>query len=312
MAHKSARKLTQLRQLDFKPWTATLWLVKRWLDPERSARYSVLRVDTDKRLENKLKKAVADRVQSTAYKLEDYDFLTSDQDDRLFTIDSADTDFAKIQVEVDKGLANSKVKKYDDLLNSWAYVVKLDHDGKAVYGMRKINKFTNAAKVKAVSYFIFEDTRLVDLEDKQVIALDTHIDFFSYDGTTFIVNKREFESALNFREGMEKNRDVILSEFVALNLFTDIEPIRKVVGSNLHLLRKISMIQTGGYYKNKAYMADLIKKNVEKGWNLKIKDGVIVVDESSVDLLLKLLNNERVESQINQEVFDAIVKKKVL
>lgn len=58
-------------------------------------------------------------------------------------------------------------------------------------------------------------------------------------------------------------------------------------------------------------MEKLIKKNKEKGWNLKIEHGAIVAEESNVDFVLKLLNNERVESQINQEVFDAVVKERV-
>jgi hypothetical protein len=312
MVAKIAKKLALLRQTDFKAWTTTLWLVKRRLDIHRQAHYSVLRVDVDKKLQNKLKKAVTDRVQGADYKLEEYDFLTADQDNRLFTIDSAETDFPKIQNEVDKGLANHKVEKFEDLLDSWAYVIKLEQDGTVVYGLRKINKFTHAAKVKAVSYFLFEDQKLVDLEDKKVFAIDTHIDFFSYDGTTFITNKKEFESALNFREGMEKNRDVILGEFVALKVFSDVEPIRKVVGSNLHLLRKMSSIQKSAYYKNKEFLKDLHARNIEKGWNLTIQNGAIVIDEANVDFVLKLLNNERVESQINHEVFDAVVKKKVV
>ena len=209
MAAKIAKKLTHLRQTDFKPWAMTLWLVKRHLDVSKQAHYSVLRVDVDKKLQNKLKKAVTDRVQGGDYKLEPYDFLTADQDNQIFTIESSETDFIKIQGEVEKGLANQKVEKYEDLLDSWAYVVKLEHDGSIVYGVRKINKFTQATKVKSVSYFLFEDKKLVDLEDKKIFAIDTHIDFFAYDGTTFITNKKEFESALNFREGMEKNRDVI-------------------------------------------------------------------------------------------------------
>ncbi|MGB4781804.1 Kiwa anti-phage protein KwaB-like domain-containing protein, partial [Candidatus Methylomirabilis sp.] len=107
------------------------------------------------------------------------------------------------------------------------------------------------------------------------------------------------------------NRDTILEEFVTLKVFVDVEPIRRVVGENLHLLRKMSSIQKSGYYKDKSFLSGLIKKNVEKGWNLKVEHGVIVVDENNVELVLKLLNNERVESQINQEVFDAVVKKKV-
>lgn len=311
MAAKIAKKLTHLRQTDFKPWAMTLWLVKRHLDIHKLAHYSVLRVDVDKKLQNKLKKAVTDRVQSGDYKLEPYDFLTADQDNQIFTIESSETDFTKIQGEIDKGLTNHKVEKYEDLLDSWAYVVKLEHDGSVVYGVRKINKFTQAAKVQSVSYFLFEDKKLVDLEDKKIFAIDTHIDFFAYDGTTFITNKKEFESALNFREGMEKNRDVILAEFIEMKVFSDIEPIRKMVGSNLHLLRKMSSIQKSAYYKDKKFLKELHERNKEKGWNLTIHNGVIVIDETNVDFVLKLLNNERVESQINHEVFDAVVKKKV-
>jgi hypothetical protein len=39
--------------------------------------------------------------------------------------------------------------------------------------------------------------------------------------------------------------------------------------------------------------------------------GVIIITEANVDLVLTLLNNGRLESPINQEMFDASVKKKV-
>jgi hypothetical protein len=311
MAAKIANEISQLRLTDFEPWTTTIWLVKRRLDVHKQAHYSVLRVDVDKKLLNKLKKTVTDRIQGADYKLEAYDFLTADQDNQLFTIESSETDFVKIQGEVDKGIANPKVEKYEDLLDSWAYVIKLEHGENVVYGVRKINKFTQAAKVTSVSYFLFEDKKLVDLEDKKIFVIDTHIDFFAYDGTTFITNKKEFESALNFRAGMEKNRDVVLDEFLELKVFNDVEPIRKIVGANLHLLRKISSIQKSGYYKNPQYLVDLIKVNQEKNWGLIVQDGIIVVNEGNVDLVLKLLNNGRLESPINHEMFDAAVKKKV-
>lgn len=307
----AAKKLKQLRLADLKPWTASMWLVKRRLDVQKAAHYSVLRVDFDKKLQGKLKRTVVERVQGKEYKLDEYDFLTADQDGRLLTINVSDTDFSLIQSEIDKGLVNKKVEQYEDLLDSWAYVVKLVHDGNAVYGVRKINKFTQATKVGAVSYFLFEDKKLVDLEDKRIFTLDTHIDFFVFDGTMFITNKKEFESAMNFREGMEKNRDSVLAEFANLNAFSDVEPIRRTVGANLHLLRKISAIQKSGYYKDQTFLASLIKLNHSEGWGLVVQNGKIVVDDANVELVLTLLNNSRLRSPINQEVFDAAVKKKV-
>lgn len=313
MSTKVDRKFAFLRQADLKGWTTTLWIVKRRL-AHQEASYTVLRADLDKKLEKKLKGGIARRIQDKKFVLEEYEFLSSDQDNKIFTIDSAETDFQKIQDEIDKGIDNGKVEKFEDFENSWAYVVKLTLGGNSVYALRKISKYTKAAKLAsggALSHLLFKNKQLSDLDDAEILTFDTGVDFFSYDGTTFITNKREFESALNFRKGMEKNRDAVLAEMKSLKIFSDIEPIRECVGANLHLLRKISSIQKAKYYKDKDFMAKLIAENKARGWGLKIKNGVIVVDENSVELLLKFLNNERVESQINHEVFDAVVKKKV-
>ena len=49
-----------------------------------------------------------------------------------------------------------------------------------------------------------------------------------------------------------------------------------------------------------------------KGWSSPVvQDGRIVVQEDNVDTVLLLLNNGRLRSPVNQETFDALVKKKV-
>jgi hypothetical protein len=310
MPDKVAKKLAGLRKMDLKAWATTLWLVKRRLI-ERGASYSVIRVDTDKKLQAKLKKMVTDKTHGTTYHLEEYAFLNADQDDRVFTIDSAETDFQRIQAEIQKGLANEKAKAFGDLLNSWAYVIEVRHDHKAVYGFRKINSLTQAKKVHSLASYIFRDQLLIDVEEEKVFTIDPHIDFFVYDGTVFITSKKGFESALNFRKGMEDNRDVVLEDLKIAGFFSDVEPIRKIVGSNLHLLRKISAIQKSGYYKDKIFIESLVKINAAEKWGLLIKDDKIVVTDENVELVLTLLNNSRLKSLINQEVFDVPVKKKV-
>lgn len=311
MASKAARKIAHLRKADFKHWHTTLWLVKRRLGLDKNAQYSVLRVDLDKRLQTKLKNAVIARVQGVDYSLEEYDFLTADQDDRLLTVESDETDFAEIQAEVDRGTANKRAEEYEDLLNSWAYVIKVERDGDALYAVRKINKLTRPVKLRAVDFLIFENKKLTDLDDRKVFTIDTNIDFFAYDGTVFITNKREFESVMNFRAGMERNRDAVLTEIDSLKIVSDVEAIRKAVGVNLHMLRKVSAVQKSGYYKDSTFVSNLIKMNASEKWGLIVTNGVIAVDESNVDLLLTLFNNSRLKSPINQEVFDATIKKKV-
>jgi hypothetical protein len=303
-------KMQILRNTDFKDWVATFWLVKRKLVAQH-AKYNLLKVDTDAKLEAKLKKAVTSKISSKNYQLGEYNFLTADQDESLLTINSSDTDVALIQTEIDKGTANKKVEKYEDLLDSWTMVIKLEHQGKAIYAYRKINKLTNSTKLSHVSYIQFKDKELKDLDDKQIFTIDTQIDFFSFDGTTFIANKKEFENALNFRAGMEKNRDTVLQEFVDLKIFNDTSLLKARIGSNLNYLRKISTIQKSGYYKDKNYLSALIKVNAEKSWGLVVENGLIVINDETIDLVLTLLNNGRLESPINHETFDAQVKVKV-
>jgi hypothetical protein len=302
--------LQTLRGSDFKHWVTTFWLVKRKLS-QQQAKYSVLKVDTDSKLELKLKNAVTEKILNQEYQLDDYDFLTADQDKSLLTIASSDTDVMLIQAEIEKGTANAKVEQYEQLLDSWAMVIKLEHQDKAIYAYRKINKFNHAARLSHVSFIQFKDQELKDLDEKEIFTIDTQVDFFTYDGTTFITNKKEFESTLNFRAGMEKNRDVVLQEFVDLNIFSDATLLKEHIGANLNYLRKVSSIQKSGYYKDAKFMEELVKVNQSKNWGLQVENGAIVINETSIDLVLTLLNNGRLESPINHEIFDAAVKKKV-
>jgi uncharacterized protein with PIN domain len=302
--------LQTLRASDFKHWVTTFWLVKRKLS-QQQAKYSVLKVDTDSKLELKLKNAVSEKILNQEYQLDDYDFLTADQDKSLLTIASSETDVMLIQAEIEKGTANAKVEQYEQLLDSWAMVIKLEHQDKAIYAYRKINKFNHAARLSHVSFIQFKDQELKDLDEKEIFTIDTRVDFFTYDGTTFITNKKEFESTLNFRAGMEKNRDVVLQEFVDLNIFSDATLLKEHIGANLNYLRKVSSIQKSGYYKDAKFMEELVKVNQSKNWGLQVENGAIVINETTIDLVLTLLNNGRLESPINHEIFDAAVKKKV-
>ncbi len=309
MSDSTKNKLKTLRKSDFTHWHSTLWLIKRTLESQ-VAKYKVMRIDAEEKLLKKLKNSAVRRIGDSKYQLQEYDFVTADQDENLLTIEASETDFAKIHEEIKKGLSNAKVDRAEDLKGAWAYVLQLTLNDQTVFALRKISQLNTAAKLTGLSA-LFDNKKLVDIEGKTVFALDTKIDFFVFDGVTFITDKKGFESALNFRVGMEKNRDAVMDALSALKVFNSIEPIRKKIGSNLGLLRKISVIQKNKYYEAPGYLAKLIELNEQKGWGLVIENGLIVVSEDNVELVLKLLNNDRLASLINDEVFDATVKKKV-
>lgn len=186
-----------------------------------------------------------------------------------------------------------------------------------MYAWKKISSDTDPKKAKSKDAAFFMNHKLMDLDDREVFVIYPNYDFFVFEGTTFIANKRQFEISMNFREGMKSNGEEVLSAFTELELFDGdgIEVIRDFVGTNLHHLRKLSSIRKAGYYMQPDYMEKLKKVSKREKWELKIKGDKIIVEVETVELLLKLLNNDRLRSPINDELFDsaakALVKKKV-
>lgn len=310
MSTKEATRLKKLKALDLSKWAVSFWLVRRQAS-QSGFGYSVLRVDIEARLARRFRGYFKTQLQERAFHLDAYDFSNADPDDVLLTLDADATDFQKIESAIDAGFENPRAKEYADLLNALAYVVAFESDGQRLFAFRKINTLNNPKKAITRQALFFENHRLIDVEDKQVFMIDPRFDFFVFDGTTFIVSKAAFETAMNFREGIKDKGNELLVAFEAMAFLSDVEPIRAYVGENLRHLRKLAAIKNAGYYSQPDYMARLAQVVKKEKWDLKIENGKITVEEETIELLLKLLNNDRLRSPINDEVFDSSVKKAV-
>lgn len=307
MSKSVGSKLKAIKSLDFKKWTVTFWLVKRRI-AEREARYSVLRVEIDEKLQKRFKGYIAQQLQSKDFHITNYDFSNADGDGVLLTIEADSTDFIKVEKKINEGFDNGIAQEYSDLLNSWAYVVLFEHDNQRLYAWRKVSAITQPKKVRSQKAMFFLNHKLIDVEDQQVFMIDPRFDFFVYDETIFIANKREFESSMNFREGMKSNATEVLAELEKLDFLSDVQIIRDYVGDNLNHLRKLSSIKKSKYYEKSDYLKKMMAVITEEGWELKTDNGKIIVELESVELLLKLLNNDRLRSPINNELFDSAAK----
>jgi hypothetical protein len=307
MNSRAAKQLKVIKALDFSKWTVSFWLVKRKA-VQREAYYTVLRVDIDTKLQTRFKGYLKKQLQGKDFHVAEYDFNNADGDDTLFTIASDATDFPKIEATISKDFDNPRATDYAELLNSWAYVVLFENEKERLYAWRKISSMTQPKKVVTQKATFFRDHKLVDVDDQQVFLIDPRFDFFVHEDLVFIANKREFESSMNFRQGMKDNADEVLADFASLKFVDNVDVIRTFVGDNLHHLRKLSSIRKSGYYKQQDYLDRLMKVSTEEGWSLKIVHGKIVAEEETVELLLKLLNNDRLRSPINSELFDSAAK----
>ena len=304
------KHLEILKSLDISHWMPTFWLVKRKA-LHREADYSVLRVAIDTKLQKRFRGYLKQQLQTREFHLESYEYTNADTDDVLLTLEAEATDFPKIEAAIAKGFDNHLAQNYSELLNSWAYVVSFEHGKDRLYAWRKINAMTDPKKVKSRKATFFNNHQLVDVDEEKIFLIDPRFDFFVFRGITFIANKREFENSMNFREGMKSNGCNLLNEFNTMNFLSDIAPILEYVGDNLHHLRKLASIRKAGYYRQPGYLDRLMRVCLEEAWGLKIDGGKIVVEVETMELLLKLLNNDRLRSPINDELFDSAVKKTV-
>lgn len=310
MNTKAKKQLKEIKAEDFSKWNASFWLVKKKASG-KDAVYTVLRVDIDDKLQARFKGYLKRQLQDKDFHIAEYDYNNADGDDSLLTIAADATDFVKVEEAINAGFDNRHAANYGELLKSWAYVILFEKDEKKLYGWRKVNADTQPQKVNSRNAAFFQNHKLIDLDDKEVFLIYPRYDFFVYGGITLIANKSQFESSMNFREGMKANGEEVLSAFNELDIFDDIKIIKDFVGTNFHHLRKLSSIRKAGYYKRPDYMKKLIAVSKKEKWELKIANGKIVVEKESVELLLKLLNNDRLRSPINDELFDSSAKSKV-
>ncbi|GAO35007.1 hypothetical protein SCT_0387 [Sulfuricella sp. T08] len=308
---KNKKLLATIKSLNWNLASVSFYVVKRQL-VHRKATYDVLQVNADDELRKKLRGITSGKIQQSNAALE-YDFNTADLDDNLLGIATSETDFQSIintiTAEEEPELADSIEK----LIDSWLYIARLDLAGKPpLYAARRISEGWTTKKVSQLISMIFQNNMLVDIEQKEIFRIDGKIDFFSYDDTTFIADKKNFETALNFREGMERNRDEIVEELHALDLFDNASEISTLVGNNIRRLRRLSQVKKAGYYKDANFLANLKKVNDEENWGIKYSaDGKLLVTEEDIETVLRVLNNDRLTSKINSENFDVDVKHKL-
>ena len=248
--------LKKAKQLQWQNATVSFYVVKRRL-VQRDARYEVLTVNIDKELAKKVRGIVKSKIEySNAVR--EYDFNVADLDDDVLGIKTSETDLQPVIETINRQDEIPAATTYEELIGSWLYIARLDlKDTPPIYAVRKVSSGWTAKQVtQFLVNAIFENNMLVDLDQKEIFRIDSKIDFFSFDGVLFVADKKNFETALNFREGMEKNRDAIIQEFQQLGFFANVQDIGGLIANNVNRLRKLSQVKNSAYYRDGKYLIE--------------------------------------------------------
>lgn len=304
------KALKKLQALQLKKAHVVLWIIKRQLHGG-IATYTVASVKIEKSLQNKLASIAAKAIQSSN-QVHEYEFISEDHDaDVTLTVRLNETDLGGIANQISNGSDNTHIENAEQLFDSWAYAIELHVGDERILAVRKIPEGWKLKQKDATLSMMFQNRMLLDFEGADIFRLDKQIDFFAFEGLVFILDKKKFEMAMNFRAGMEKSRDAVLDDLKTLGVVDEVETIRAKVGTRLSLLRRMAMINKNGYYKKAGFLIRLKTVCVERGWPVTFEGDKIVVTDDNVDVVLKLLNNDRLASPVTEEVFDVSVKKKV-
>jgi hypothetical protein len=195
--------------------------------------------------------------------------------------------------------------------DSWAYLIDIEIGGKHVSAVRKISGGWALKKQSMLVRVLFQASTLVDYDDKPVFQLERKIDFFAFDDVVFILDKSKFESVMNFRSGMVRKRDELLDDLDAIKVLSDLNIMRQVIGTNLNLLRRAASVKKNAYYEDNKFLTELRQVCAKYHWNVEWRDGKIIVRPDNVGVILTLLNNDRLQSPINSELYDVLVKNRV-
>jgi hypothetical protein len=301
-----------LKGLDLSRADVSLAIVREY-KRQRVSQYNVQYVKIDTALENRLRNIVIRKIQ-VANTFEPYEFDCPEPvEDQVRAINSDSTDFHRIfEILEPLNPEENTIDDIEELLKAKAYLIIVrDDNGIQAIGFKTLPENWKMKKNKGLIPLLFRENRFEDLEQENVFSISGTIDVIYHDEALFILSKKEFETGLNFRDGMLAKAEELYTELRTSNLLVNIEILTNKVGNNQRYLRKLATIKNLGYYQDATYLERLRQVSESANWGIEFQNGQIVITEDNLEAVLTVLQNKRLHSQLTEETFDVDSAKKL-
>lgn len=295
------QNFASLRAFDFANSVIHLWVFKRSATQHR---FSSFYVQTDERLNHLLLGVVQSEV-ARITEWAGYTYLAETNENSCLASPIAGSDFEFLKERVDRPEPDCRVRSIKDLKNADGYVVKFMHNNQVVYAVKKSASNWKASYLKTHINIIFRNGELSAAEDDG-FAIEKHFDFYAFDQTLFIANKRAFESAMEHRAsyvqafiGLQGN-----AEFSAL--FTDMQPLIDYVGTNSIQLRRMARIEERSLFKRPGFLAAVQAVSARRGWGLNFNPATnqLIPCDQTVKSIMQVLLDHRLLSEVTDLIYD--------
>jgi hypothetical protein len=298
-------KFRNLKRLNLQNTEVSLAIVKEY-KRNRVSQYEVSYIQINPRLETRLRNILIKKIDA-ANTFENYSFdCPEPEEDEVRAINSDDTDFFRILQQLQAlNPEEDIVENINELVKAKAYLIILRNDeGILTVGFKTLPENWKMKRDRGLIPLLYRENRFEDLEEENVFSIASFVDLIYFDQALFILSRKNFESGLNFRDGMIAKADELYQEVQDTNLFVNIEILKNRVGNNQRYLRKIATIKNLGYYHDANYLLRLRAISEQRNWGIQFQDGQIVITEEHLDTILTLLQNKRLHSELTDETFD--------
>jgi hypothetical protein len=298
-------KFRNLKRLNIQNTEVSLAIVKEY-KRNRVSQYEVNYVQINPRLETRLRNIIIRKIEA-ANTFETYTYdCPEPEEDEVRAINSNETDFFRILEQLQAlNPEEDIIENIDELVKAKAYLIILRNDeGIQTVGFKTLPENWKMKRDRGLIPLLYRENRFEDLEEENVFSISSFVDLIYFDEALFILSRKNFESGLNFRDGMIARANELYQEVQEANLFVNMEILTNRVGNNQRYLRKIATIKNLGYYQDANYLLRLRAISEQRNWGIQFQDGQIVITEEHLDAILTLLQNKRLHSELTDETFD--------
>lgn len=294
-------KFDAFRAFDFNAAIVQLWVFRRSLTDRK---FKALSVRIDAALDGLLKDFALREIDRIT-EFVPYSYLSQVHENGCLAVSLDETNFSFLQAAVDRPPQEHQATKRKQLVGITGYVVRFEHAGQTVYATRRSPQSwkTKHQKGRLIN-MAFRDGELSAVEEKE-FSLDPHFDMFCHDGMAFIANKKGFESVMQYKTGYVEAFSQMQNkpEFVAL--FSDMQVLIDTVGENSMQLRRMAVVQEKNLYGDPKFMPSVQQVCKKHNWSIQFdKNGKIVPEPHTVALILKILLDQRLLSEVTNKMYD--------
>ena len=291
--------LADCRGFDLHNGVLSLWVFKK----RQGGGFTAKSIDVTQELTDELKNIVARSLEART-EVDDYSLLGQCNEVSCLHVGADETSFADLKILVDEPAEEHRIAGERAFANNAGYVIRVNSRGRVIYCVRQVTDAWKTRNARSVINVVMRANRLELVEDKSFTISKT-LDFIVIDNDVLIINKRAFESLLNYKIEYANSFTALQADPAFLGCFTSMDPVIAHVGTNVMHLRRMAVIHEKSNYTNPDYMDRLRAANAQEGWNIDFDpNGRIIATVDSMRVIMQVLLNHRLYSKLSLTTFD--------